>query len=107
MLSHDNITFQNSFIVKTYELKQDQERIVSYLPMSHIAGQLLDCYLPVHIGATVYFAQPDALKGSLTKTLQKAKPTLFFGVPRVWEKMQEILTILLKSINKFLKISRF
>ena len=57
-------------------------RIVTYLPLSHIAGQMADIYLPLHAGATVYFAQPDALKGSLRQTLLEVKPTLFFGVPR-------------------------
>jgi long-chain-fatty-acid--CoA ligase ACSBG len=29
------------------------------------------------------------LKGTLTVTLKEVKPTFFFGVPRVWEKIQE------------------
>jgi hypothetical protein len=37
----------------------------------------------------VYFCQPDALKGSLTVTMREVRPTLFFSVPRVWEKIQE------------------
>ena len=32
------------------------------------------------------FARPTALKGTLGITLVATKPTLFFGVPRVWEK---------------------
>jgi len=106
MISHDNIYYETEYFIKVYEMKLDQERIVSYLPMSHIAGQMLDCYVPVNIGATVYFAEPDALKGSLTKTLQKAKPTLFFGVPRVWEKIQESLTILLKNNLKIASVKQ-
>lgn len=41
-----------------------QESIISYLPLSHIAAQLLDMYLPICYAATVYFAQPDALRVS-------------------------------------------
>lgn len=37
----------------------------------------------------MYFCQPDALKGSLTVTMREVRPTLFFSVPRVWEKIQE------------------
>ena len=42
-----------------------KEVIVSYLPLSHIAAQILDVLVPINMGATVYFAQPDALKVQL------------------------------------------
>ena len=43
-------------------LRPDTETGISYLPLSHAAAQLFDIYVPIVNGATVYFAQPDALK---------------------------------------------
>lgn len=38
----------------------------------------------------IYFAQPDALKGSLIETMREVRPTLFLGVPRVWVKLKSL-----------------
>ena len=40
-------------------------------------------------GNTLYFAKPTALQGTLVETLQEVKPTIFLGVPRVFEKIEE------------------
>lgn len=40
----------------------ENERFVSYLPLSHVAAQLLDVYMAITHDITVFFAQPDALK---------------------------------------------
>jgi len=90
MLSNDNITWTLQTYVENFlDSVTHDERMVSYLPLSHIAAQLLDIHFSLYSGCCVYFAQPDALKGSLTSTLKQARPTYFFGVPRVWEKIQE------------------
>ncbi len=90
MLSHDNYTFVCQ-TVRSYltEIQDGQEGLVSYLPLSHVASQCLDIFVLMSFAGTVYFADRDALKGSLLKTLNEARPTLFLGVPRVYEKMQE------------------
>ena len=46
--------------------------------------------------STVYFADKDALKGTLVNTLKEALPTVFLGVPRVWEKIQEKMMVMNK-----------
>lgn len=101
MLSHDNLVYTAKFVSDSADLKFACERGVSYLPLSHIAAQILDCILAVRNGVTLYFAQPDALKGTLAMTLNEAKPTVFFGVPRVWEKMHEKIELALKDQSKF------
>ena len=90
MLSHDNIIWTAEVASReVLKLKYRQETIVSYLPLSHIAGQMMDIWVPVVNLSTVIFADKMALKGTLLATLQEARPTTFFGVPRVWEKIME------------------
>lgn len=65
--------------------------MVSYLPLSHVASQIIDIITVVLTGASLYFADEKALQGTLVQTLQEVRPHLFFGVPRVWEKIEEKL----------------
>ncbi|XP_069914835.1 long-chain-fatty-acid--CoA ligase ACSBG2-like isoform X2 [Oryctolagus cuniculus] len=100
MLSHDNITWLAGTLARDLGLTSTlgkQEVVVSYLPLSHIAAQMMDIWLPIKIGGLTYFAQSDALKGSLVKTLQEVRPTAFLGVPRIWEKMHETIA---QSVSK-------
>lgn len=89
MISHDNAVWTTRMLCESVPTLNHTDRIVSYLPLSHIAAQIIDVHCPIRLGCALYFAQPDALKGSLTTTLKDASPTFFFGVPRVWEKIQE------------------
>ncbi|KAM4888903.1 long-chain-fatty-acid--CoA ligase ACSBG2-like isoform 2-T2 [Thomomys bottae] len=94
MLSHDNITWMAGAMVRDLGLNEmtgKQEMVVSYLPLSHIAAQMMDIWIPIKIGALTFFAQPDALKGTLVSTLQEVKPTAFLGVPRIWEKIHDTI----------------
>lgn len=70
-------------------IKEYNERFVSYLPLNHIAAQMIDIYMPIYIGGTVYLADKMALKDTLIDTLKACRPTIFGGVPRVWEKIKE------------------
>ncbi|KAM8972202.1 long-chain-fatty-acid--CoA ligase ACSBG1 [Pelodytes ibericus] len=92
MLSHDNITWtavHASHAGNMIPAEIQQEDIVSYLPLSHIAAQIYDLWTGIIWGEHVFFAEPDALKGTLVDTLKEAQPTSHMGVPRVWEKIME------------------
>lgn len=89
MLSHDNITFTASVSSETIKSVPGKDVFVSYLPLSHVAAQMADIYVCIYSATSVYFAQPDALKGTLINTLKEVRPTRFLGVPRVWEKIYE------------------
>ncbi|XP_061585567.1 long-chain-fatty-acid--CoA ligase ACSBG2-like [Cololabis saira] len=89
MLSQDNLTWTARTASGMINTEGDAEILVSYLPLSHVAAQMVDIWICMSFAGTVYFAEPDALKGTLVTTLREARPTCFLGVPRVWEKMQE------------------
>ena len=59
-------------------------RVVSYLPMAHIAERMTSHYIGLYWAAEVT-ACPDP--GQIARYLKEAQPELVFGVPRVWEKL--------------------
>ncbi|HEU4915309.1 MAG TPA: long-chain fatty acid--CoA ligase [Acidimicrobiia bacterium] len=64
-------------------------RMVSYLPLAHIAERLATHYLATYLAGQVWYC-PN-LAGVL-EYIQEARPTLFVGVPRVYEKFHSRLT---------------
>jgi long-chain acyl-CoA synthetase len=70
-------------------------RWVSYLTLAHIAERMFTLYLAVYNGGHTYFCHNAAT--DLVATIGEVKPTAFFGVPRVWEKIQAGLQALLAA----------
>lgn len=98
MITHDNITWTATAQLSTMAREMDyNDHMISYLPLSHIAAQMLDLHCPMATGTQIWFAQPDALRGSLGATLKEVRPTVFFGVPRVWEKIYDKMQEVAKS----------
>ncbi|XP_043196155.1 long-chain-fatty-acid--CoA ligase ACSBG2-like isoform X1 [Amphibalanus amphitrite] len=89
MISHDIFTWTAEHGSQCANFRDAEDSTVSYLPLCHGAAQIVDVYAALRAACTIYFAQPDALKGSLIETLREVRPTLFLGVPRIYEKMYE------------------
>jgi len=67
-------------------------RWASYLPLARIAERLFSLYLAIYSAGHSYFCHVPT---DLVKVVAEVKPTAFFGVPRVWEKIQAGIQALL------------
>ncbi|OLY75017.1 AMP-binding protein [Pseudomonas sp. ATCC PTA-122608] len=61
------------------------DRLLSYLPLCHVAERMFVEMASIYTGQTVFFA--ESLDTFLTD-LKRARPTALFGVPRIWTKFQ-------------------
>jgi long-chain acyl-CoA synthetase len=88
MLSHDTLFFTANEAVRMFDLGANN-RELSYLPLSHIAEQMYTIYGGITAGYPVYYA--ESLE-KLLDNLKEVRPTIFFGVPRVWERFYNGVT---------------
>lgn len=88
MLSHENLAWTVQAGVAMNSIGTS-DRMLSYLPLSHIAEQMFSIHIPITAGAQVYFAESIENMG---ENLKEVRPTLFFGVPRVWEKFYAVVS---------------
>ncbi|HXU81871.1 MAG TPA: AMP-binding protein, partial [Polyangia bacterium] len=84
MLTHHNVTWTARRVVEAYSITENDD-LLSYLPLSHIAEQIVSLHGPMATGACSWFA--ESLE-KLGENLREVRPHFFFAVPRVWEKMQ-------------------
>ena len=87
MISHRNLTFIAQQTATHYDITADDYGL-SYLPLSHVAEQVVALHTPVVCGGCTWFA--ESLE-KLGENLREVRPTYFFAVPRVWEKMQSAI----------------
>jgi long-chain acyl-CoA synthetase len=84
MLSHANIMWTIRSAASLLHL-ESSERFLSFLPLSHVAERGMSEFAPITIGGETWFARSLA---TVAEDLLDCRPTVFFAVPRVWEKLQ-------------------
>jgi len=66
----------------------ESDRMLSYLPLSHIAERGLVEHMLLATGMHVFFAESQE---TFAQDMQRARPTFFFSVPRLWLKFREVV----------------
>lgn len=84
MLSHHNLASTARNGQALFQLTPN-EVLLSYLPLSHIAEQMFTIHTGATVGYSVYFAESLT---QLPDNLREVQPTVFFGVPGVWERFR-------------------
>ncbi|NBE99581.1 long-chain fatty acid--CoA ligase [Nonomuraea sp. KC401] len=92
-LTHTNVFYEVASTDRLTSLPTHGTQI-SYLTYAHIAERVLSLYLPLVKTSHVYFCTDLANLGA---TLGQVRPMMFFGVPRVWEKMMARLLAVLAT----------
>lgn len=72
------------------------DQIISYLPLCHVAEKIFTIFLPLSVGATVHFGESIA---TIQEDLREVSPTIFLGVPRIWEKMHASVVLKMKDAS--------
>ncbi|MEX2257044.1 MAG: long-chain fatty acid--CoA ligase [Acidimicrobiia bacterium] len=87
MLDHANVVWTVESLLRCWtddDPDPRRSRLISYLPMAHIAERMTSHYQGV-IAAFEVTTCPEA--SQIAAYLGDVKPEIFFGVPRVWEKL--------------------
>jgi long-chain acyl-CoA synthetase len=89
MLSWRNIRGVVPGIVERLRLNAASSHL-SYLPLCHVAEQMLTSFVPAYLGSQVNFGESIR---TVQEDLREVAPSVFLGVPRIWEKMYATLLI--------------
>ena len=93
MLSNENLAWTSNVAIGITTITAE-DCALSYLPLSHIAEQMFTLHIPITTGARVYFAESIE---AVPENLKEVQPTIFFGVPRIWEKFHAGISAKLKE----------
>lgn len=94
-LTHRNLMTLVGGIEGIVPLPQGEAEVISWLPAAHIAERGAHYYLPIVSGVKVTIC-PDPRE--IVQFLPKVRPTWFFAVPRVWEKLKAGLEAMLAGL---------
>jgi long-chain acyl-CoA synthetase len=84
MLTHGNIASNQNFAAADFAFNSS-DACISFLPLSHITARALDYVMYTYGAQVAYCSQFD----KLPQAMKEVRPTVFVGVPRVYEKIRQ------------------
>jgi len=101
MLTHANLHAAASQVHAAFDVGPEDDTL-SYLPLCHVAERLFSVIAPLAVGSRVSFGGGV---DELVADLREVQPTVFFGVPRVWEKMLAGIQIRMGDASWFKRVN--
>ena len=89
MISWRNMRGVSPGIIERLRLNAHTTHL-SYLPLCHVAEQMLTTFCPIYLGSQVNFGESIR---TVQEDLREVAPTMFLGVPRIWEKLHSAISI--------------
>jgi long-chain acyl-CoA synthetase len=101
MLSHANMLYAARTFRDAYGTKPEDE-VLSYLPLCHIAERLFSVLGALEAGYVVNFGAGGE---SFQADMREVQPTVFLGVPRVWEKMLASVEVRMADASRLKRLA--
>ncbi|HEY7564209.1 MAG TPA: AMP-binding protein [Acidimicrobiia bacterium] len=104
MLTNSNFNFCVEFVVNVEDRlpgnvkPNPSDQILTYLPLCHVAERIFSTWTMAHNGTVLNFAESIE---TVQQNLREIQPTLFFAVPRIWEKIHAGILIKGKDATAF------
>lgn len=93
MISHRNVIFQAQNGTRYFGMSEGEEWL-SFLPLCHVAERSTGFYSMLYAGGIINFAESPE---TVPENIREVAPTIFLGVPRVWEKFYSVVIMAIKD----------
>jgi len=102
MISHGNLEWCGSIIPKlSFTPGISNPEFLSYLPICHIFGRLIDIIVAIHVMGTINFAESI---DTVQRDLAEVQPSMFPAVPRILERMHAGTLVRMKDASRLKKL---
>ncbi len=101
MLTHANIVWATEALRRALDCGPGDE-FLSFLPVSHIVERLISIANPIRWGYAVSFTEN---LDTVLNDLKEIRPTIFFAVPRIWEKLYSLVELHMKDAQYFKRLA--